>query len=68
MVGAEQAVVVHAKKSPTLSVIVRWITLLDLSPPCSLAAVYQEHLRVVAQLKVGIANQSVSEPVSQPAS
>lgn len=67
MVGAEQAkrwLCMRWKKSPTLSVIVRWITLLDLSPPYSLTAVYREHLRVVAQLKVGIADQSASQPVS----
>lgn len=70
MVGAEQAVVVRVqrKKSPTLSVIARWITLLDLSPPCTLSAVYREHFCVVVELKVGIASQPTSQLVSQLAS
>jgi len=59
MVGAERngGCTYGGRKSPTLSVIARWYTLLHFidSPRCT----------EVAQLKVGFANQSVSQPASQ---
>lgn len=69
MVGAEQAVVVRAAKEISHP-LARWITLLDLSPPCiSLSAVYREHILCGSSVKsrhCQPASQPASQSVSQP--
>ncbi|CAL1679112.1 unnamed protein product [Lasius platythorax] len=69
MVGAEQAVVVRAAEEISHP-LARWITLLDLSPPCiSLSAVYREHILCGSSVKsrhCQPASQPASQSVSQP--